>query len=163
MIERIFEQTQDDEVDVKVEKIKYVIMAKEILEYFFNKRFIIFNRWEERKDRIDLDQFQYDYNKTLSTYTKVSHSGNIIHGTSEYREIDVNFGTKIGRIPIGKVPFFSIREDTTKKGETDVHVYMNNKINQVFECPISFKVQEKIIKIFNDNGYPISDINFFTL
>ena len=39
MIEKAFDNQDTDDVDLKVEKIKYVIMAKEILVYFFNKKF----------------------------------------------------------------------------------------------------------------------------
>ena len=162
MIEKAFDNQDTDDVDLKVEKIKYVIMAKEILEYFFNKKFVVFY-WEEREDPINLDQFQYDYIKTSSTYAKVTHSGNIIHGTTEYKEIAVNFGTKIGRAQMGTVPFFMIREDISNEEETLVQVYMNQKINHMLEYPLSSPAKEEIVKIFNNNGYPITDINFASL
>ena len=163
MIEKAFDNQDTDDVDLKVEKIKYVIMAKEILEYFFNKKFEVFY-WEERKDPINLDQFQYDYIKTSSTYAKVTHSGNIIHGTIEYKEVAVNFGPKIGRtLLIGTIPFFLIKEDILNEEETLVQVYINQKINHMLECPLSSAAKEEIVKIFNNNGYPITDINFASL
>lgn len=162
MIEKIFDNQDTDDIDMKVEKIKHVIMAKEILEYFFNKKFEVFY-WEERKDPINLDQFQYDYTKTSSSYTKVTHSGNIIHGTTEYKEIAVNFGTKIGRTQMGTDPFFLIKEDISNEEETLVQVYINQKINHMLEYPLSPWAKEEIVKIFNNNGYPITYINFASL
>lgn len=162
MIEKIFDNQDTDDVDLKVEKIKYIVMAKEILEYFFNKRFTGFF-WEERKDPINLDQFQYDYTKISSTYRKVTHSGNIIHGTSKYKEIAVNFGNNIGHTQIGTIPFFIIRENFSEEKDTLVQVYINQKINHMLGLPLSSAAKEEIVKIFNNNGYPITDINFASL